>query len=62
MNVYKILEEALTSDCIETKEKLTQQCFEYCSQNEFISSKGFSPFIFEVPSYIKNVKLLILEN
>jgi len=58
MNVYKILEEALTSDCIETKEKLTQQCFEYCSQNEFISSEGFTPLIFEVPSYIKKCKIV----
>jgi len=59
MNIYKALEEAITSDCIETKEKLTQQCFEYCSQNEFISSQGFSPLIFEIPSY--NRKCTIVE-
>ena len=51
MNIYKVLEEAITSDCIEIKEKLTQQCLEYCSQNEFISSQGFSPLLFKEPSY-----------
>ncbi|RUM70922.1 MAG: DUF455 domain-containing protein [Sulfurovum sp.] len=51
MNIYKVLEEAITSDCIEIKEKLTQQCSEYCSQNEFISYQGFSPLLFKEPSY-----------
>jgi uncharacterized ferritin-like protein (DUF455 family) len=51
MNVYEILEEAIISDSIETKEKLTQQCFLYCNQNEFISSQGFYPLFFEKPSY-----------
>jgi uncharacterized ferritin-like protein (DUF455 family) len=51
MKLYKILEEAITSDCIETKEKLTQQSFEYCSQNEFINAKDFTPCLFDKPSY-----------
>jgi uncharacterized ferritin-like protein (DUF455 family) len=58
MKLYKILEEALTSDCIETKEKLTQQCFEYCSQNEFISSEGFNPLTFEKPSYVNRCEIV----
>lgn len=58
MNIYKVLEEALTSDCIETKEKRTQQCFEYCSQNEFISSEGFEPLRFETPSYAKRCDIV----
>jgi len=58
MKLYKILEEAITSDCMETKEKLTQQCFEYCSQNEFISSEGFKPLLFNVPSYAKKCKIV----
>jgi len=58
MKLYKILEEALTSDCIETKEKLTQQCFEYCSQNEFISSEGFQPLMFDKPSYINKCEIV----
>jgi uncharacterized ferritin-like protein (DUF455 family) len=58
MKLYKILEEALTSDCIETKEKLTQQCFEYCSQNEFISSEGFKPLTFDNPSYANRCKIV----
>ena len=58
MNIYKVLEEALTSDCIETKEKYTQQCFEYCSQNEFISSEGFYPLRFETPSYANRCEIV----
>ncbi len=51
MNIYTLLEEAITTDCIETKEKLTQQCWEYCSKNDFISSQGFVPRLFKEPSY-----------
>jgi len=58
MNLYKILEEAIKSDCIQTKELLTQQCFLYCSQNEFISSQGFSPLLFEQPSYYRRCTIV----
>ncbi|MBU1669158.1 ferritin-like domain-containing protein [bacterium] len=58
MNIYKVLEEAITSDRMETKEKLTQQCFEYCSQNEFISSKGFQPLLFKIPSYANRCEIV----
>jgi uncharacterized ferritin-like protein (DUF455 family) len=58
MNIYKVLEEAITTDCIDIKEKLTQQCLEYCSQNQLISSKGFSPLIFSEPSYTKRCNIV----
>jgi uncharacterized ferritin-like protein (DUF455 family) len=58
MNIYTVLEEAITSDCIKIKEKLTQQCLEYCSQNEFISSQGFSPLLFNEPSYSNRCEIV----
>lgn len=51
MNFYHNLEIAIQTSDIETKEKLTQQLLEYCSQNEFISSEDFEPIIFKAPSY-----------
>ena len=51
MNIYHTLKIAIGESHIETKERLTQQLFEYCSQNEFISSKDFEPILFEKPSY-----------
>jgi len=51
MNLYHNLEIAIQTSHIETKEKLTEQLFEYCSQNEFISSEDFEPIIFQSPSY-----------
>ena len=51
MNMYKLLEQAILSDDIETKEKLTLQCLEYCNQNEIRIEDSFEPKIFENPSY-----------
>jgi len=51
MNIYKLLEQAIISGNIETKEKLTVQCLEYCNQNEVRVEDDFSPLIFETPSY-----------
>lgn len=58
MNLYKILEEAIDSDCLETKEKLTQQCLTYCSQNELIGKPKVSAKVFESPSYAKKCKIV----
>ncbi|HIP12627.1 MAG TPA: ferritin-like domain-containing protein [Arcobacter sp.] len=58
MNFYKVLEEAIESDSIATKEKLTQQCFEYCSQNELIEASKFKAKVFERPSYISKCKIV----
>ncbi len=51
MNIYQVLETAITSDDIDIKEKLTTQCLEYCSQNEVSCADDFSPIVFETPSY-----------
>ncbi|HHS93672.1 MAG TPA: ferritin-like domain-containing protein [Campylobacterales bacterium] len=58
MNLYRVLEEAIASDDIATKEKLTQQCFEYCSQNEFITDQGFIAKLPDTPSYAKRCKIV----
>ncbi len=58
MNLYKMLEEAIVSDSINIKEKLTRECFEYCSQNELIDIKDFTPIVFETPSYAKKCKIV----
>ncbi len=51
MNVYDVLEQAISSDDILVKKALTSQCLEYCNQNEVRVEDGFSPKIFDVPSY-----------
>ncbi len=51
MNIYQVLETAITSDDIDIKEKLTVQCLEYCSQNEVSCADDFRPIVFETPSY-----------
>jgi uncharacterized ferritin-like protein (DUF455 family) len=51
MNIYQVLETAITSDDIDIKEKLTIQCLEYCNQNEVSCADDFSPIVFETPSY-----------
>jgi uncharacterized ferritin-like protein (DUF455 family) len=58
MNLYKILEEAIESDCIATKERLTEQCFEYCSQNELIAEPKNEAKIFEEPSYVSKCEIV----
>ena len=51
MNIYKLLEQAIESDDIAIKEKLTLQCLEYCNQNQVSCEIDFKPKIFESPSY-----------
>ena len=58
MNLYKVLEEAIESDNIVTKEKLTEQCFEYCSKNALIDEPKFVAKIFEEPSYVNICKIV----
>ncbi len=58
MNLYKVLEEAIESDNIATKEKLTQQCFEYCSQNKLIDKSNDEAKIFKTPSYVNKCKIV----
>ena len=58
MNFYKVLEEAIESDSIATKERLTEQCFEYCSQNELIEEPKDEAKIFKEPSYANKCKVV----
>ncbi len=51
MNIYEILEQAIISDDILVKEKLTARCLEYCSQNEVSAEESFVPKMFSEPSY-----------
>ena len=51
MNIYKLLEQAIESDNIAVKEKLTLQCLEYCNQNQVRCEDDFNPKIFKDPSY-----------
>ncbi len=58
MNLYKVLEEAILSDSIAIKEKLTRESLEYCSQNELIDAQNFTPMEFETPSYAQKCKIV----
>jgi len=51
MNIYETLEQAITSDNILLKEKLTAQCLDYCIQNEISAPEDFTPSLFSTPSY-----------
>jgi len=58
MDFYSILEEAIVSDDIEIKERLTLQCLEYCSQNEVRAEEDFIPKSFERPSYASKCRIV----
>ena len=51
MNIYEVLAQAIISDDILLKEKLTAQCLAYCSQNEVSAEEDFVPVRFSQPSY-----------
>lgn len=51
MNIFSLLERAIMSDDILTKEALTTQCLEYCIQNEIRHDNHFTPIQFSQPSY-----------
>lgn len=58
MNMYQLLEQAIRSDDILMKEKLTAQCLKYCSQNEVSASSDFTPMTFLHPSYINRCEIV----
>jgi len=58
MNIYTLLEQAILSDDINVKEKLTAQCLEYCNQNEVRDEESFSPLIFDRPSYASHCTIV----
>jgi len=51
MNIYKLLKTALTSDDIIIKERITEQCLAYCTQNNQILQPTKDADIFKKPSY-----------
>ena len=59
MDIYRLLEEAIISDDIAVKERLTLQCLAYCNQNEVRAENGFTPKIFEAPSYAKKCQIVL---
>jgi len=59
MNMYELLEQAITSDDIFIKEKLTAQCLVYCSQNEVSLPNDFEPLLFTQPSYAKQCDIVL---
>lgn len=59
MNFYEILEQAILSDDIFFKEKLTAQCLAYCNKNEVSQESSVTPKVFIQPSYAK--RCLIVE-
>jgi len=58
MNIVELLEQAIISDNIDVKEKLTLQCLEYCNQNEVRVEDNFKAMIFEEPSYAKKCHIV----
>ncbi len=58
MNIYKLLEQAILSDDIYVKEKVTAQCLAYCNQNEVRVEDGFVPLSFEKPSYSQRCSIV----
>jgi len=51
MDFYTVLEEAIISDDIGVKERLTLQALAYCNQNEVRAEEDFVPLAFASPSY-----------
>ena len=58
MNFYKVLEEAILSDDISLKEKLTLQCLKYCNENQVSIDETFVPHVFERPSYASMCRIV----
>ncbi len=58
MNIYKLIEQALESDDIAVKEKLTLQCLECCKQDQVSCEIDFKPKIFENPSYASKCRIV----
>jgi uncharacterized ferritin-like protein (DUF455 family) len=51
MNIYKLLQTALTSSDIGIKDDIVEQSLLYYTQNSKISTHNFEPKIFDTPSY-----------
>lgn len=62
MNIYTLLEQAILSDDIDVKEKLTAKCLEYCNKNEVRVEDAFSPLTFDQPSYASRCTIVAPAN
>jgi len=58
MNFYKTIEIALLSADIETKATLCTDLLEYCSTNEIFDQEGFTPKLFDEPSYTSKCQIV----
>ncbi len=58
MNFYNILEIALTSHEVDTKERITQECLRYCSDDIIEEMEDFSPMSWNKPSYATVCKIV----
>ena len=56
--MYILLEQAIISNDIHVKEKLTAQCLEYCNQNEVSVEVNFVPIHFKEPSYASHCSIV----
>jgi len=61
MNIYNLLEQAILSDDIDVKEKLTIKCLTYCNQNEVRAEDNFCPIEFKTPSYASRCTIVAPE-
>jgi len=57
MNIYALLEQAISSDEIALKEELTLRCLEYCTKNE-VKNVDVAPKMFETPSYASRCRIV----
>jgi len=58
MNFYQTVETALQSPDIATKEKLCAALLAYCNTNTHFDQEGFTPIVFDSPSYAQNCTIV----
>jgi uncharacterized ferritin-like protein (DUF455 family) len=58
MNIDTLLEQAIVSDDIDIKARLTTHCLAYCNQNEISVSEDFVPRHFCEPSYASKCQIV----
>ena len=58
MNFYTTIEIALQSPDIDTKEKLCAELLVYCNTNTYFDQEGFTPIVFDSPSYAQNCTIV----
>jgi len=57
-DLYDSLEQAILSDDIDTKERLTAECLDYCSQREINPQCHSEPMLFATPSYASKCRIV----